>query len=102
MQSYTFVPGAVAANTPTALPVDAPRFRYVVSAVDQTEAAGGTASTTSPVQLTVVQSVPAGGLSAGEIYINPMTQQWQVGTATTAGTVLTLHGFVWGGMSQVA
>ena len=102
MAMYTFVPGAVAANTPTALPADAPRFFRVTSVVDQTEAAGGTASTTSPVQLTVEQSVPTGGLAAGEFYLNPMTQEWQVGTATTAGTVLTITGFAWGEISTVA
>ena len=102
MAKYTFVPGAVNANTPTPLPPDAPRFFRVTSVVDETEAAGGTASTTSPVQLVVEQSLPAGGLAAGQFYLNPMTQEWQVGTATTAGTVLTIQGFAWGEIGTVA
>lgn len=102
MASYTFVPGAVNANTPTALPPDAPRFYRVTSVVVETEAAGGTASTTSPAQATVVESVPSGGLAAGQFYLNNTNNQWQFGSATTAGTVLTLIGFAYGELTRTA
>jgi len=102
MRSYSFVPGAVAANTATALPAAAPRYLKVASVVLQVEAAGGTASTTSPSQLTVVTSVPTGGLAAGDFYWDPVTQQYQVGTALTDGAVLTLHGWEYGEFSMVS
>jgi len=100
--AITFVPGAVAANTPTALPAYFPRFARVVAVTDQTEASGGTASTTPPVELTVVSSVPSGGLAAGQFYLNPQTQQFQVGTALTTGSVLTIKGYAFGRVPQVA
>jgi hypothetical protein len=102
MASYAFVPGAVAANTLTALPADAPNFDHLTSVVVLTEAAGGTASTTSPIQATVVASVPSGGLAAGQFYLNPQTRQWQYGTATTAGTVFILIGPLEGEYENVA
>lgn len=104
MVTYTFVPGAVAANTPTALPGDAPRFRLLTSVVVQTEAAGGTASTTSPVQAQVAQTVPPGGLGANQFALlyGQRPQQWQFGSATTAGTVLTLIGYAQGELPVVS
>lgn len=102
MKSYTFVPGAVSANTATALPADAPRYLKVASAVLQVEASGGTASTTSPSQMTVVTSVPTGGLAAGDFYLDPTSQEYQVGTALTAGAVVTLHGWEYGELAQVS
>jgi len=107
MTSYTFVPGAVAANTATALPADAPRFQRITSVAVQTEASGGTASTTSPAQATVVTTVPSGGLTAGQFYYTDPSYgtgsgTWQYGSATTTGTVFTLHGYVYGEQSRVA
>ena len=100
MISYTFVPGAVASGTATALPADAPRYLKVASVVSQVEAAGGTASTTSPSQLTVVTT--ATGIASGDFYLDPTTQEYQVGTALTAGAVLTLHGWEYGELAQVS
>lgn len=104
--SYSFAPGAVAANTATAMPSDAPRFQYVTSCLVQTEADGGTASTTSPSQATVKQSVPSGGLSAGDICFTQTStdgeQEWEYGSATTAGTVFTVIGFLVGDLQQVS
>jgi len=90
--SYTFVPGAVAANTPTAMPADAPIFQRLTSVVVLTEAAGGTASTTSPVQATVLQS---GTPAAGDIVLGVGAdggQTWEYGSATTDGTVFVFAG----------
>ena len=100
--TYTFVPGAVAANTPTAMPADAPLYQRVTSVAVLTEAAGGTASTTSPVQAQVVYSVPSGGLTGTEFYYNAATNQWQYGSATTDGTVLIVQGFTQGALGRTA
>jgi hypothetical protein len=99
---YAFVPGAVAANTPTAMPADAPLFQRVTSVVVLTEASGGTASTTSPVQAQVVYSVPSGGLTGTQFYYNPTTNQWQYGSATTTGTVFIVQGFTQGALGRTA
>jgi hypothetical protein len=93
MAAYTFVPGAVAADTATTLPADAPKFASLTSVAVQTEAAGGTASTTSPVQATIITS---GTPAAGQMLYNPATRQWTYGTATTAGTVFTFVGKEYG------
>jgi len=107
MRSYTFVPGAIAANTPTAMPADAPRFQRITSVTVLTEASGGTASTTSPTEATVVSAVPSGGLAANQFYFtNPSygagTGTWQYGSATTTGTVFILHGYAFGEQPRVA
>ena len=89
---YAFVPGAVTANTPTALPADAPVFQRLSSVVVLTGAAGGTASTTAPAQATVIQS---GTPTSGEIVLGVGTdggQTWEYGSATTDGTVLLFQG----------
>lgn len=90
MRNYEYAPGAVAASTATALGSDAPAFGIVTSVLVQTEAAGGTASTTSPVEATIVQS--ATGLGANDFYWDASTQKWQYGSATTDGTVFTIRG----------
>lgn len=90
MAQYTFVPGAVAASTLTALPADCPNFDHLTSVVVQTGASGGTASTTSPTQAVIDQNAYSG--TAGHFFLNPQTRQWEYGTATTTGTVFTLHG----------
>lgn len=100
--TYSFVPGAVAANTPTNLPADAPDFILLQSCVVETHATGGVASTTSPAQATVVQTIPTGGLQAGQFAIDYANRRWQYGSATTAGTVFVLHGFVRGEVGRVA
>ena len=103
MASYTFVPGAVAASTATAMEAAAPVFALVRHCVIQTEAAGGTASTTSPIEVNVVNvtafpSTP----TAGDMYFNTVTQEWlYAGEATTAGTVITFSGFVHGELPLV-
>ena len=103
---YEFAPGAVAANTPTTLPGDAPIFQRLTSVLVQTEADGGTASTTSPAQATVEQTIPSGGLAAGAFALAGVNsdgvQQWQYGSATTAGTVLTIIGFAQGHLGRVS
>lgn len=103
---YQFAPGAVAANTATTMPSDAPHFQYVTSVLVQTDADAGTASTTEPAQATVKQSVPTGGLAAGDIALTQVdsdgNQEWQYGSATTAGTVFTVIGFVAGRLQQVS
>ena len=100
MKSYTFVPGVVAATTATALPADAPRYVEVASVAQAVGASGGTASTTSPSQLTV--KTTATGLAAGDFYLDPLTQEYQVGTALTDGAVLTIHGWEYGELGQVS
>lgn len=106
MASYTFVPGAVAANTPTDFPADFPKFASVTSVAVQTEASGGTASTTSPIQATVVSTVPSGGLAAGQFAFLPTgnsgAPQWQYGSATTTGTVFVIEGKLKGQQMHVA
>lgn len=102
MAHYAFVPGAVAANTATAMPGDAPEFYSVTSVVVLTEAAGGTASTASPAQATVVETVPAGGLAAGDFYFDAATNAWQYGSATTDGTVFLVNGFEFGQMGRTS
>lgn len=89
---YAFVPGAVSANTPTALPADAPVFQRLSSVAVLTGASGGTASTTAPAQATVIQS---GTPAAGEIALGVGAdggQTWEYGSATTDGTVFLFHG----------
>lgn len=100
MQSYTFVPGTVAATTATAPPADCPRFVKLASVVQQVGASGGTASTTSPSTLTIKTS--ATGLGAGDIYWDADSQEFQVGTALTDGAVLTFHGWEYGELGQVS
>ncbi len=90
MASYKFVPGVVVAGTLTALPADAPNFDHLNSVVVETQAAGGVASTTSPLQATVDQNVYSA--TPGHFFLNPQSRQWEYGTATTAGTVFTLQG----------
>ncbi|NMP22204.1 hypothetical protein [Sulfobacillus harzensis] len=102
MAHYAFVPGAVAANTATAMPGDAPAFYSVTSVVVLTEATGGTASTTSPVQATVVDAIPAGGLGATDFYLDTATNAWQYGSATTDGTVFLMNGFEVGQMGRTS
>lgn len=103
MAEYTFVPGAVAASTATAVPADFPQFLdYIEGVVVQTGAAGGTASTTSPAKATVVYTVPGGGLGATDFYYDPVARKWQYGTATTTGTTLILHYVVKGQRTKVA
>lgn len=102
MAHYAFAPGAVAANTPTAMPADAPKFYQVTSVVVLTEASGGTASTTSPVQATVVTEIPTGGLTGDEFYFDNQTNEWQYGSATTAGTVFLVNGFAYGEMGRTS
>jgi hypothetical protein len=102
VKSYTFVPGAVAANTPTNMPPDAPLFQRVTSVVVLTEASGGTASTTSPVEATVIYSgVPAAGQFLLTTGPNGQ-QQWEYGSATTAGTVFVIQGFTQGALARVS
>lgn len=102
MREYTFVPGVVAAKTATALPSDAPVFAVVTSAVVQTGAAGGVASTTSPLQATVVPaSTTVSGLTAAQFLVNA-SNEWALGAATTAGTAITIIGYAAGELPQVA
>lgn len=96
MAQYALVPGAVAASTATALPADAPQFYRVTSVVVMTEATGGTASTTSPSQATVVQTVPQGGLGATDFYLDNSNNNWEFGSATTGGTVFIITGDAYG------
>ena len=90
---YTFVPGAVAVDTLTDLPGTFPNWDVLVGASNQTEAAGGTASTTSPVEMGVGTSSSPG---AGNLYLDTATRQFATGTAFTAGTVLTVKMFARG------
>jgi hypothetical protein len=93
------LPGAVAANTPTNLPADFPPITRVTSVLVLTEAAGGTASTTSPALASpVVNKVGLSGttLAAGAFAFDPVNRQWQYGSATTAGTVFILEGLMQG------
>lgn len=100
--SYSFAPGAIAAATATALPADAPKFWRVTSVLVRTGASGGTASTTSPAQATVEQTLPAGGVTGSEFYLDAADQQWQYGTATTDGTTFTIIGFPYGSLGMTA
>jgi len=92
---YTWAPGAVAVNTATALPATFPKFDRAVGATNQTEASGGTASTTSPAEMTVTNgtSAPASGQN---LTVDPVGRTFQTGVAFTAGTVLTLKVFLKG------
>jgi len=90
MAQFTFVPGVVVVSTLTALPADAPNFDHLTSVVVETGAAGGTASTTSPIQAVVDQDVYSA--TADHFFLNPQSRMWEYGTATTAGTVFTLIG----------
>ena len=102
MKAYTFAPGAVSASTATALPSDAPQYQIVTSVLVQTEASGGTASTTSPTEATVVYSIPGGGLGSNDFYLDPDKQEWQYGSATTSGTVFDMHGLTIGEVGLTA
>lgn len=102
MAQYEFLPyaengnAAVNANTVTGWPNSMPPF-VLITKVDMTEGAvAGTASTTSPAKLTVVSSIPAGGLAAGEIYFDYVNRQYQTGTAFNAGTSLKITGVLRG------
>lgn len=102
MATWKFVPGVVAANTVTALDVAAPAFLNLQKVVVETEAAGGVASTTSPIEAVIVASVPSGGLTGTQVYLDNVTQTWQYAAATTDGTVLTLEGPRFGEWGQTA
>ena len=85
---YIVLPGAVAANTATAFPSDAPTFGELTKVVVLTEAAGGAASTTGPVTPAVITS----GTPTGEQILLGVgtdgSQTWEYGEATTDGTVM--------------
>lgn len=101
MASWKVVPGVVAGNTATALESYAPPFMALKKVVVETEAAGGVASTTSPAVATLVTTLPAGGVTGTQFYLDPSTQEWQYGSGTTDGTVLTLEGWEYGQLSRV-
>ncbi len=102
MASWKVLPGAVDANTATALPNYAPQFMALKQVLVETEASGGTASTTSPVQATIVTSLPAGGLTGTQFYLDPATQEWQYGSATDSGTIIDIEGWEFGQLSRVS
>ena len=102
MASWTILPGSVANNTATALPNYAPPFVALKQVLVQTEASGGTASTTSPTLADIVTSIPSGGLTGHQFYLDPSTQEWQYGSDTDDGTVLTLDGWEYGELSQIS
>lgn len=100
-QWYNLVPGVVTANTATPLPSNAPKFVYLIKAMDVEVAS----SSTAPAELTVTHT--SGTQSAGDIYLTPVSSanrqaSWQYGSATTADTVLMLYGYVEGEISAVA
>lgn len=101
MASWTILPGTVSDNTATALPNYAPPFVALKQVLVETEASGGTASTTSPTLADIVTSVPSGGLTGTQFYLDPSTQEWQYGSATDSGTVIVLEGWEYGQLSQV-
>ena len=96
MKAYTFAPGKISSSTATALPSDAPQYQIITSVLVQTEADGGTASTTSPAQASVVYSIPSGGLGSNDFYLDPDKQEWQYGSSTDDGTVFDVHGLTIG------
>lgn len=102
MKTFEFLPGAVAANTVTSLPVAAPPFLNLQQVIVTQEAEGGVASTVSPVYAEIVASVPSGGLTGTQIYFNATLQQWQYGSATNAGTKFTFIGPQFGEWGQVS
>ena len=73
----------VAANTPIPLP-RSPALAEIVSAALYDMGDYPASAAVAPLQLTVVTSIPSGGLAAGEIALVG-TDQVQVGNATTDG-----------------
>lgn len=105
MASYIVVPGAVTSSTATAFPDDAPDFAGLTSVIALTLASGGTASITSPENLTVVTALPSGGLGAKDILLGANSsgsQTWEYGASTTSGTVLIFNGYGPGERIQVS
>lgn len=97
MASWRFLPGAVAANTSMALSPAAPDFLNLQLVLVETGPDAGVASTTSPVAAEIVTSVPSGGLTGTQIYLDATNQTWQYGSATISGTtIFTFQGPVYG------
>ena len=95
---YSFLPGVLAVNTSAGFPADMPAFGEITSVVVTTGASGGTASTTSPANLTPT-TTGKGAVPAGDLFYDPVDRSYQLGAAATTGTEITVKGRVRGSYS---
>lgn len=101
MPTIELLPGSVAANTAIPLPANLPNLMKLAAAIVSQDAVNGVASTTSPIEATVVGTMTTAGLTGSQIYLDAASQAVYYGSATNAGTKLLLMGWSYGELPQV-